>query len=100
MGVFWLRLVERLLWEESEWCVMAMSPVMLGMVPEWALVGALWAAVGVFVMSAFTCYAWRRVMMVPGVVEGRADSVRASVACGGVCALVSAVLVVGVGVFM
>ena len=26
--------------------------------------------------------------------------VRASVACGGVCALVSAVLVVGVGVFM
>lgn len=74
MGVFWLRLVERLFWEESEWCVMVMSPVMLGMVPEWALVGALWAAVGVFVMSAFT--AWRRMMAVPGVAEGRADSVR------------------------
>lgn len=59
-----------------------------------------WVAVGVFVMSAFTCYAWRRMMAVPGVAEGRADSVRASVACGGVCALVSAVLVVGVGVFM
>lgn len=79
---------------------MVVSPALLGAVPAWALFGALWAAVGVFVMSAFTCYAWRRVMAVPGVVEGRADSVRASVACGGVCALVSAVLVVGFGVFM
>lgn len=87
MGVFWLRLVERLFWEESEWCVMVMSPVMLGKVPEWVLVGALWAAVGVFVMSAFTCYAWRRMMAVPGVAEGRADSVRASVACAPLCRL-------------
>ena len=79
---------------------MIISSTVLSMVPEWALVGALWATVGVFVMSAFTCYAWRRMMAVPGVAEGRADSVRASVACGGVCALVSAVLVVGVGVFM
>lgn len=79
---------------------MIVSSTVLGAVPAWALFGALWAAVGVFVMSAFTCYVWRRAMAVPGVVEGRADSVRASVACGGVCALVSAVLVVGVGVFM
>lgn len=76
---------------------MVMSPAMLGMVPAWVLFGALWAAVGVFVMSSFTCYAWRRVMAVPDVAEGRTDSVRTSVACGGVCALVSAVLVVGVG---
>jgi len=79
---------------------MIISSTVLSMVPDWALFGALWAAVGVFVMSAFTCYAWRRMMGVPGVAEGRADSVRTSVACGGVCALVSAVLVVGVGVFM
>lgn len=79
---------------------MIISSTVLSMVPDWALFGALWAAVGVFVMSALTCYAWRRVMGVPGAVEGRADSVRASVVCGGVCALVSAVLVVGVGVFM
>lgn len=79
---------------------MVLSTSIVGMVSAWALFGALWAAVGVFVMSAFTCYAWRRVMAVPSVSEGRADSVRASVACGGVCALVSAVLVVGVGVFM
>ena len=79
---------------------MIISSTVLSMVPDWALFGALWAAVGVFVMSALTCYAWRRMMAVPGVAEGRADSVRASVACGGVCALVSAVLVVGVGVFM
>ena len=79
---------------------MIVSSAVLSAVPSWALFGALWAAVGVFVMSAFTCYAWRRMMAVPGVAEGRADSVRASVACGGVCALVSASLVVGVGVFM
>ena len=79
---------------------MVLSTFIVGMVPAWALFGALWAAACVFVMSAFTCYAWRRMMAVPGVAEGRADSVRASVACGGVCALVSAVLVVGVGVFM
>lgn len=76
---------------------MIISSTVLSMVPDWALLGALWAVVGVFVMSALTCYTWRRVMGVPGVVEGRDDSVRASVACGGVCALVSAVLVIGVG---
>lgn len=62
----------------------------------WCLVGGCGRVRDVRV----TCYAWRRMMAVPGVAEGRADSVRASVACGGVCALVSAVLVVGVGVFM
>ena len=76
---------------------MIVSSTVLSAVPSWALFGALWAAVGVFVMSALTCYAWRRVMGFPGVVEGRADSVRASVACGGACALVAAVLVIGVG---
>lgn len=80
--------------------MMIVSSTVLSAVPAWALLGALWAAVGVFVMSAFTCYAWRRMMAVPGVAEGRSDSVCASVVCGGVCALVSAVLVVGVGVFM
>lgn len=75
--------------------MMIVSSAVLSAIPAWALLGALWAAVGVFVMSAFTCYAWRRMMAVPGVAEGRADSVRASVACGGVCALVSAVLVTG-----
>lgn len=75
--------------------MMIVSSTMLSAVPAWALLGALWAAVGVFVMSAFTCYAWRRVMVVPGVAEGRSDSVCASVVCGGVCALVSAVLVTG-----
>lgn len=79
---------------------MIISSTVLSMFPDWALFGALWAAVGVFVMSAFTCYAWRRVMGVPGVVEGRADSVRASVACGGLCALAAAVLVVGCGLLV
>ena len=76
---------------------MIISSTVLSMVPDWALFGALWAAVGVFVMSALTCYACRGVMGVPGAVEGRAASVRTSVACGGACALVAAVLVVGVG---
>ena len=80
--------------------MMLVSPSVLGAVPAWVLFGALWAAVGVFVVSAFTCYAWRRVMGVPGAVEGRADSVRASVVCGGVCALVAAVLAVGCGLLM
>lgn len=79
---------------------MIISSTVLSMVPDWALFGALWAAVGVFVMSALTCYAWRRVMVVPGAAEGRADSVRASAACGGVCALVSAVMVVGFGLLV
>lgn len=79
---------------------MIVSSTVLSMVPSWALFGALWAAVGVFVMSAFTCYAWRRVMGVPGVAEGRADSVRASAAFGGLCALVAAVLVVGCGLLV
>ena len=79
---------------------MVVSPALLGMVPEWALFGAGWLAVGVFLMVSLTCYAWRRVIGVPGVVEGRADSVRASVACGGVCALVAAVLAVGCGLLM
>lgn len=79
---------------------MIISSTVLSMVPDWALFGALWTAVGVFVMSALTCYAWRRAMGVPGVVEGRADSVRASVACGVLCALVSAVVVVGVGLLV
>lgn len=74
---------------------MIISSTVLSMFPDWALFGALWAAVGVFVMSAFTCYAWCRMMAVPGVAEGRSDSVCASVACGGVCALVAAVLVTG-----
>lgn len=78
---------------------MVMSPAVLGMVPAWVLFGALWAAVGVFVMSSFTCYAWRRMMGVPGG-QGRADYVRASVACGGACALVSAVLVIGVSLLV
>ena len=78
---------------------MIISSTVVSMVPDWALFGALWAAVGVFVMSALTCYAWRRAMGVPGVEDGRA-SVRASVASGGVCALVSAVVVVGVGLLV
>lgn len=79
---------------------MVMSPAVLGMVPAWVLFCALWAAVGVFVMSSFTCYVWRRMMAVPGMAERRADSVRASVASGGVCALVSAVLVIGVSLLV
>lgn len=79
---------------------MIISSTVLSMVPDWALFGALWAAACVFVMSAFTCYAWRRMMAVPGMAERRADSVRASVASGGVCALVSAVVVVGVGLLV
>lgn len=79
---------------------MVVSSTVLNIVPAWVLFGALWAAVGVFVMSAFACYAWRRVTGVPGVCESQTDSVRASVACGGVCALVSAALVVGFGMFM
>lgn len=79
---------------------MIISSTVLSTVPAWVLFGALWAAVGVFVMSALTCYVWRRVMGVPGVAEGRADSVRASVACGVVCALVAAVLVVGCGLLV
>ena len=79
---------------------MVLSTFIVGMVPAWALFGALWAAACVFVMSAFTCYAWRRMMAVPGMAERRADSVRASVASGGVCALVSAVLVVGVSLLV
>lgn len=50
---------------------MIISSTVLSMFPDWALFGALWAAVGVFVMSALTCYAWRRVMGVPGVVGAR-----------------------------
>lgn len=76
---------------------MIISSTVLSMVPDWALFGALWATVGVFVMSALTCYAWRRMMAVPGMAEKRSDSVRASVACGGACALVAAVLVIVVG---
>ena len=79
---------------------MIISSTVVSMVPDWALFGALWAAVGVFVMSALTCYAWRRMMAVPGMAERRADSVRASVASGGVCALVSAVLVIGVSLLV
>lgn len=79
---------------------MVLSTFIVGMVPAWALFGALWAAACVFVMSAFTCYAWRRMMAVPGMAERRDDSVRASVASGGVCALVAAVLAVGCGLLM
>lgn len=79
---------------------MIISSTVLSTVPTWALFGALWAAVGVFVMSALTCYAWRRVVVVPGVTERRADSVRASAAFGGVCALVAAALVVGCGLLV
>ena len=79
---------------------MIVSSTVLSAVPAWALLGALWAAVGAFVMSAFTCYAWRRMMAVPGMAEKRSDSVRASVVCGGVCALVSAVLVTGVSLLV
>lgn len=80
--------------------LMVVSPTLLGMVPEWALFGAGWLAVGVFLMVSLTCYAYRRVVAVPGDGYSRVDDVLASVLAGVVCALVSASLVVGVGVFM
>ena len=80
--------------------LMVVSPVLLGMVPEWALFGAGWLAVGVFLMVSLTCYAYRRVVAVPGDGGSRVDDVLASVLAGVVCALVSASLVVGVGAFM
>lgn len=70
------------------------------MVPEWALLGAGWLAVGVFVMVSLTCYAYRRVVVVPGDGGSRVDDALVAVSVGVVCALVSASLVVGVGVFM
>lgn len=79
---------------------MVVSPVLLGMVPEWALFGAGWLAVGVFPMVSLTCYAYRRVVAVPGDGCSRIDDVLASVLVGVDCALVSAALVVGVGAFM
>lgn len=79
---------------------MVVSPALLGMVPEWALFGAGWLAVGVFMMVSLTCYAYRRVVAVPGDGGSRVDDVLASVLVGVVCALVSASLVVGVGAFM
>lgn len=78
---------------------MVVSPALLGMVPEWALLGAGWLAVGVFVMVSLTCYAYRRVV-VPGDGGSRVDDALVAVSVGVVCALVSASLVVGVGVFM
>lgn len=80
--------------------LMIVPPALLGMVPEWALLGAGWLAVGVFPMVSLTCYAYRRVVAVPGDGGSRVDDVLASVLVGVVCALVSATLVVGVGVFM
>ena len=78
---------------------MVVSPALLGMVPEWALLGAGWLAVGVFVMVSLTCYAYRRVV-VPGDGGSRVDDALVAVSVGVVCALVSASLVVGVCVFM
>lgn len=78
---------------------MIVSPALLGMVPEWALFGAGWLAVGLLLMVSLTCYAYRRVV-VPGDGGSRVDDVLASVLAGVGCALVSASLVVGVGVFM
>lgn len=80
--------------------LMIVPPALLGMVPEWALLGAGWLAVGVFLMVSLTCYAYRRVVSVPGDGCSRVDDVLASVLVGVVCALVSAALVVGVGAFM
>lgn len=79
---------------------MIVSPALLGMVPEWALFGAGWLAVGVFVMVSLTCYAYRRVAAVPGDGCSRVDDVLASALVGVVCALVSVSLVVGVGALM
>lgn len=80
--------------------LMVVSPALLGMVPEWALFGAGWLAVGVFPMVSLTCYAYRRVAAVPGDGCSRVDDVLASALVGVVCALVSVSLVVGVGALM
>ena len=80
--------------------LMVVSPHMLGLVPEWALFGAGWLAVGVFLIVSLTCYAYCRVVAVPGDGGSRVDDVLVSVLAGVVCALASASLVVGVGAFM
>lgn len=79
--------------------LMIVSPSMLSVVPEWALYGAAWAAVGVFLMVSLACYALRRVMAVPGSDGSRVGDVIASVSVGGVCAVACASAVVAAAAF-
>ena len=73
---------------------MVVSPALLGMVPEWALLGAGWLAVGVFLMVSLTCYAYRRVVAVLGVGGSRVSDVLVAVSVGVACALACALAVV------
>ncbi len=79
--------------------LMAVSPALLGMVPEWALLGAGWLAVGVFLMVSLTCYAYRRVVAVPGDGGSRVDDALVVVSVGVVCALACALAVVAAAAF-
>ncbi len=79
--------------------LMVVSPALLGMVPEWALLGAGWLAVGVFLMVSLTCYAYRRVVAVPGDGCSRVDDALVAVSVGVVCALACALAVVAAAAF-
>ena len=74
--------------------LMVVPPALLGMVPEWALFGACWLAVGVFLVVSFACYVLLRVTMVPGVGGSRVSDVLVAVSVGGACALACALAVV------
>lgn len=78
---------------------MVVSPSVLGAVPDWALYGACWMAVGVFLVVSFAYYVLRRVTMVPGVGGSRASDVLVAVSVGGVCALACALAVVAAAAF-
>lgn len=73
---------------------MIVSPALLGLVPEWALFGAGWLAVGVFLMVSLACYVLRRVTVVPGGDGSRVGDALAAVSVGGVCAVACASAVV------
>lgn len=79
--------------------LMAVSHALLGMVPEWALFGAGWLAVGMFLMVSLTCYAYRRVVAVPGDGGSRVDDALVAVSVGVVCALACALAVVATAAF-
>ena len=74
--------------------MMVASHSVLGAVPDWALCGACWAAVGVFLVVSFACYVLLRVTMVPGVGGSRVSDVLVAVSVGGACALACALSVV------
>ena len=77
---------------------MAISPLLLGLVPEWALLAAAWLDIGVFAVVSFVCYGARRGMSVPGDGVSRFDDACVSACVGGSCALVAGFAVVVWGV--